>query len=72
MLGKLTREHSINADDVQAVLAAGASPGQVEDALAVSFAFNTTNRLADAFGFFIPSPDAFASGAKYLLKRGYQ
>lgn len=72
MLGKLTRGHSINADDVQAVLAAGASPGQVEDALAVSFAFNTTNRLADAFGFFIPSPDAFASGAKYLLKRGYQ
>lgn len=72
MLSKLTREHSITAADVRAVLAAGASPQQIEDALAVSFAFNTTNRLADAFGFFVPSPDAFDSGAKYLLKRGYQ
>jgi hypothetical protein len=61
-----------NADDVRPVLTAGASKQQVEDALAVSFAFNTTNRLADAFGFFVPSADAFEAGAKYLLKRGYQ
>ncbi len=72
MLGKLTREHAINADDVRKVLAAGVSPQQVQDALAVSAAFNITNRLADAFGFFVPSPDAFQAGAKYLLKRGYQ
>lgn len=71
MLGKLTREHVIHADDMQAVLAAGASPQQVEDALAVCFAFNVTNRLADAFSFFVPSDDAFEAGAKYLLKRGY-
>jgi AhpD family alkylhydroperoxidase len=45
---------------------------QIEDALAICFAFNTTNRLANAFGFFVPSSDAFESGAKYLLKRGYQ
>ncbi len=72
LLGKLTREHAINADDIRAVMAAGVSPRQIEDALAVSFAFNTTNRLADAFGFFVPGPDAFQAGAKYLLKRGYQ
>lgn len=71
MLGKLTREHHINADDIQAVMTAGVSPQQIEDALAVCFAFNVTNRLADAFGFFVPSDDAFEAGAKYLMKRGY-
>ena len=71
MIGKLTREHTVNPDDMRAVLAAGVSPQQIEDALAVSFAFNITNRLADAFGFDVPSDDAFEAGAKYLLKRGY-
>ena len=33
MLGKLTREHTIDADDIRAVLAAGVSPQQIEDAL---------------------------------------
>ena len=36
MLGKLTREHEVNADDIRAVLAAGASRQQIEDALAVA------------------------------------
>jgi hypothetical protein len=57
---------------MRAVLAAGVSREQIEDALAVCYAFNTTNRLADAFGFAIPGPNGFASGAKYLLKRGYR
>ncbi len=35
-------------------------------------AFNTTDRLADAFGFEVLSPEAFAAGAKYLLQRGYR
>lgn len=72
MLGSLTREHGVNADDMRAVLAAGASRQQIEDALAVCFSFNVIGRLADAFGFFVPSPEAFASGATYLLKRGYR
>lgn len=72
MLGKLTRERSIHADDIRKVMAAGASQQQIGDALAVCFAFNTTNRLADALGFFVPGPDAFQAGAKYLLKRGYK
>ena len=71
MLGKLTREHMINANDIRAVMSAGVSPEQIEDALAICFAFNITNRLADTFGFFVPSNDAFEAGAKYLLKRGY-
>jgi len=72
MLGTLTRGGTLSADDVRAVLAAGVSPQQVKDALAVGAAFNTTDRLADAFGFQVLTPEGFASGAKYLLKRGYR
>jgi AhpD family alkylhydroperoxidase len=72
MLGKLTREHAVDADDMRAVLAAGASRQQIEDALAVCFSFNVIGRLADAFGFFVPGPEAFEAGAKYLLARGYR
>jgi uncharacterized peroxidase-related enzyme len=72
MIRKLTVENTLTADDVRAVLAAGASPQQIEDALAVSFSFNVIGRLADAFGFGIPGPDAFRAGAKYLLSRGYR
>ena len=71
LLRKLTREHAITANDIRTVMAAGVSAAQIADALAVCFAFNTTNRLADAFGFFVPSPAAFDAGARYLLKRGY-
>jgi uncharacterized peroxidase-related enzyme len=72
MLGKLTREGRVGAEDMREVLAAGVSPEQVEDALAVCAAFNTTNRLADAFGFELLSPDDYEAGAKFLLKRGYR
>jgi uncharacterized peroxidase-related enzyme len=72
MLGKLTREGSVGAEDMREVQSAGASPQQVEDALAVCAAFNTTGRLADAFGFELLSPEGFEAGAKYLLKRGYR
>ena len=72
MLRKLTREHALDADDMRAVLAAGVSRQQIEDALAVCFAFNAIGRLADAFGFVVPDPKAFEAGAKYLLARGYR
>jgi AhpD family alkylhydroperoxidase len=72
MLGKLTKEGTLNDDDIRAVLAAGISRRQIEDALAVCFAFNTTDRLANAFAFEIPSREGFEAGAKYLLKRGYR
>jgi hypothetical protein len=72
MLGKLTQEGKVGAEDMREVLSAGVSPQQVEDALAVCTAFNTTDRLADAFGFDLLSPEGFEAGAKYLLKRGYR
>ena len=72
MLGKLTREHAVDMDDMRTVLAAGASRQQIEDALAVCYSFNVIGRLADAFGFVVPGPKAFEAGAKYLLARGYR
>jgi uncharacterized peroxidase-related enzyme len=72
MLSTLTRAGQVGAGEMRQVLSAGVSRQQVEDALAVCAAFNTTDRLADAFGFEVLSPEGFEAGAKYLLKRGYR
>jgi uncharacterized peroxidase-related enzyme len=72
MLGTLIRHGTVSAEDMRDVLSAGVSRPQVEDALAVCAAFNTTDRLADAFGFELLSPEGFETGAKFLLKRGYR
>src|SRR5215469_721337 len=72
MLGQLTREGKVGAEDMRKVLSAGVSRQQVEDALAVCAAFNTTDRLADAFGFEVLSTEGFEAGARYLLRRGYR
>jgi uncharacterized peroxidase-related enzyme len=72
MLRKLTQENTVDSNDMRAVLAAGVSREQVEDALAICFAFNTTNRLADAFEFSMLGAEGFEAGAKYLLARGYR
>jgi len=71
MLAKLTREHAVSPDDMREVLAAGVSREQIKDALAVCFAFNTIDRLADTFEFFVPSQASFEMGAKFLMARGY-
>jgi len=47
-------------------------PSRSRTRWAVCAAFNTTDRLADAFGFDLLSPEGFEAGAKYLLKRGYR
>jgi uncharacterized peroxidase-related enzyme len=72
MLAKLTREQTVNADDMRALLSSGVSREQIEDALAICFAFNIIDRLAEAFAFAVPSPEAFEAGAKFLLARGYR
>ncbi len=71
MLRRLTREHAVDADDMHAVLAAGVSREQIEDALAVCFTFNTVDRLSRTFGWVVSGPKAFAAGARFLLARGY-
>ncbi|MFJ9366238.1 carboxymuconolactone decarboxylase family protein [Nocardia sp. NPDC101769] len=72
MLGALTRDGTVTGADMRDLLSAGVTPQQIEDALAVCAAFNTTNRLADAFDFALLTPAAFRAGARYLLERGYR
>ena len=56
---------------MRALLTAGVSRAQIEDALGVTFAFNTIARLAEAFRFAMPPTAAMDAGAKFLLSRGY-
>jgi hypothetical protein len=72
MLRKLTRAHAVDEDDMRALLSAGVSREQIKDALAVCFTFNTIDRLADTFKFFVAGPKFFEAGAKFLLARGYR
>jgi uncharacterized peroxidase-related enzyme len=72
LLGKLSRENGVDADDIRAATAAGVTRQQIEDALAVCLAFNITARLANAFDFTVAPPAAMTAGAKHLLKRGYR
>lgn len=72
LLRKLTQEGTITPDEVRAALGSGATREQIEDALAVCFSFNVTNRLADIFGFSMLDQEAFDAGAKVLLSRGYR
>lgn len=51
--------------------AAGASYEQLNDAFAVCFAFNVTDRLAKAFEFAVDDGEGITAGAKYVLSRGY-
>lgn len=72
MLAHLTQHATITPDHIRQVLATGATPQQIKDALAVCTAFNTTTRLSDAFAFELLPPASFEAGAKYLLKHGYR
>ena len=72
LLGKLTKEHTVDADDMRTALAAGVTKQQMQDALAVCFCFNVLDRCADTFEFHVPEAAAFAASAKVLLARGYK
>jgi len=73
LLQMVTRSpQSVTADDMRAVLATGVTKSQIQDALAVCFAFNIIDRLADAFEFEVPEQGSFDASAKMLLTRGYK
>jgi alkylhydroperoxidase family enzyme len=63
---------AVTTDDVRVLRASGVTRAQIDDALAICWAFNVINRLGDAFGFAVPGPAAFAASAKMLLARGYK
>ena len=72
LLRKVTKDRTVTADDMRAVLAAGVTKEQIEDALAVCFCFNVIDRCADTFEFFVPGPAGFAFSATFLLSKGYK
>lgn len=72
-LRKLTLEpFNIGAADIALLRAAELSDEAIEDAIHICANFNVINRLADAFGFELPSPRGLARSTEILLTRGYQ
>jgi hypothetical protein len=57
--------------DADAVLAAGVSRQALLDAIHVCAFFSMIVRLADALGWAVPPPEAFAARGRVLLESGY-
>ena len=71
-LEKLTLEpDALEPADAVAVRAAGVSDDALLDAIAVAALFNMIDRIADALGFDVPPPEAFAARADRMLATGY-
>ena len=62
----------IGPEDIQALRDAGLSDEAIRDAIYVCASFNVIDRLADAFGFDVPSPEKGHKAARFLLKIGYR
>ena len=72
LLEKVTlTPNEISSSDVAAVRATGVSHEAISDALHVCFLFNLIDRLADSFGWRVPSAAEFRKDGPFLLKRGY-
>jgi alkylhydroperoxidase family enzyme len=62
----------VTADDARAVLARGVTKQALAQALDVLFVFNVFDRLADAMGWEVATPEEFRRWGGMLLKRGYR
>jgi uncharacterized peroxidase-related enzyme len=62
----------VMTQDVDAVRAAGVSEAAIEDGLAICFAFNLINRLADAFEYDWDNERHRSQGARALVRFGYR
>jgi alkylhydroperoxidase family enzyme len=72
LIEKLTLiPREVEAEDIAAMRAEAISEEAIEDAIHVTVAFNIIDRIADSFGFDIPTSKGYANMADVLLKRGY-
>jgi alkylhydroperoxidase family enzyme len=75
MLGLLRKmtlaPDEVAPEDVEAVRRAGVADQAIVDALRVGALFNVIDRIADALGFVVPTPEAFADAAPAFFERGY-
>jgi hypothetical protein len=65
------RPDELTEADVEAAYAAGVSREALRDAATVSALFNMITRLADAFGWDVPSWDRTIARAPAMLEGGY-
>jgi alkylhydroperoxidase family enzyme len=71
-LEKLTlRPDDVEPADADAVRSAGVSDEALRDAIAVCALFSMIVRLADSFGWAVPSPERRAARAPAMLDGGY-
>jgi alkylhydroperoxidase family enzyme len=61
----------VSPEDIESVRSAGVTDKAVEEAIYVCFLFSVMDRLADAFGFDIHSPEEFSRGGRVLYSKGY-
>lgn len=62
----------VGPSDIVPLREAGLSDQAIVDALYVCALFNLIDRVADTFGFAVPSPEDFRRGAAMQLKMGYR
>lgn len=62
----------IGPEDVRVLREAGLSDEAIRDAIYVCASFNVIDRLADAFGFDVPSQEKGTRAARFLLRIGYR
>ncbi len=65
------RPDELSAADAEAAYAAGVSRDALRDAATVSALFNMITRLADAFGWDVPSWNRTLARAPAMLEGGY-
>jgi hypothetical protein len=71
-LEKLTlRPDELTSEDAEAARAAGVSAQALRDAATVCALFNMIVRLADSFGWDVPSQEQLSARAPAMLEGGY-
>lgn len=71
-LEKLTLSpEMVEASDINVMRAVGINDRGIEEVIYVCFLFNVMDRLADAFGFEIPTPEQAKRNGRALYKQGY-
>lgn len=62
---------ALGPGDVDVLRSTRVSDQAMVDAIYICMLFNIINRIADALGFHVSSPEMFAKAAKIILKHGY-
>lgn len=65
------RPDELTGADAEAAYASGVSREALRDAATVCAFFSMITRLADSFGWDVPSPDRLAARAPAMLEGGY-